>query len=266
MRAEAGTLVLGVDAATGRRSVAVARGRAVLSLVAAEAGAPASGALVEIDAALREASLGAGDIELFAVASGPGSFTGLRSGLATVKALAATLDRPVVGVPTLHAVAHAARPAARVIPMIPAGRGEVFAQLLCAAGADDFRELEPPAHLPPSALIERAGGLGGGLAWAGSGAHLFAEEIRAAAAVAGIPFVILPQGEGVELAGELAEELNGAWALAPPVEVLAPSVARLALARHQAGRATTAQDLRALYVRASDAELKERWLKHAQLP
>ena len=91
-------------------------------------------------------------IELFAVTTGPGSFTGLRSGLATIKAFAATLNRPVVGVPTLHAVAFACGTAGRVLASLPAGRGEVFAQLLSTESGNVLKELSEPFHLSPQAL------------------------------------------------------------------------------------------------------------------
>lgn len=257
MRAETGTLILSLDTASERRSAAVVRGGEVLSLVTAETRASAGGALTEVDAALRRAGVEVGAVELFAVASGPGSFTGLRSGLATVKALAQTLSRPAVGVPTLHALAHAARPAEKFVAVIPAGRGEVFAQFL-SAGEEGVRELGRPAHLKPSALLEKALDSGGGLKWGGAGAHLLAVEIRARAEGAGIPFVKL------STAGEAAPE--GAWALSPPVDVLAPHVAGLGLALFRSGGFVEPGRLQALYVRASDAELKERCLKHEGPP
>ena len=70
------------------------------------------------------------DIDLLAVAAGPGSFTGLRVGIAAIQGLAMALDRRVVPVSTLEAVAFSA-PAAdtHVAAWVDAQRGEVFAQL-----------------------------------------------------------------------------------------------------------------------------------------
>ena len=59
----------------------------------------------EIDDALKRASLGIGDIDALCVTTGPGSFTGLRIGLSTVKGLAYSTGLPVVAVPTLEALA-----------------------------------------------------------------------------------------------------------------------------------------------------------------
>ena len=93
------------------------------------------------------------DVQLFAATSGPGSFTGLRIGLATIKALAATLNRPCVGVPTLHVIAHTAGVSKATVSLLPAGRGEVFVQSFSVAGG--VTELDAASHLPPALAIER---------------------------------------------------------------------------------------------------------------
>ncbi len=86
--------------------------------------------LAAIDAALRAARWRLDDVEGFAVALGPGSFTGLRIGITTVKSLAFATGRPVVGVPTLDGLAwmlpFCAFP---VCPMLDARKGEVYAAL-----------------------------------------------------------------------------------------------------------------------------------------
>lgn len=80
--------------------------------------------LEDIDALLREAGVEPEQVDALAVGIGPGSFTGVRIGLATARALAFALDLPAAGVSTLDALA-AAAPGA--IPVIDAKRGEVFA-------------------------------------------------------------------------------------------------------------------------------------------
>ena len=254
-------LVLSVETATAKRSVALTRGTRLLALSEREVGVSAStSVLSDIDAALQEGASRLSEIDLFAVATGPGSFTGLRAGLATIKSFAATLERPVVGVPTLHAIAHGARPAGRLLALIPAGRGEVFAQCLCVTAGGEVTELEgPPAHLTPQALIAHQGNSRGNLKWAGGGAQASAALIRAGARAASFDFA----EETVEnsSAGEAKDggHERGVWVLARPVEILAPDVAALALRAFRAGLAVGAADLEALYVRASDAELNERW-------
>src|SRR6266849_1667903 len=67
------------------------------------------------------------DISAFAVASGPGSFTGLRVGLAAIKALAEVLGKPIAAVSLLEAVSVAGQSQGRVMAVLDAGRGEVYA-------------------------------------------------------------------------------------------------------------------------------------------
>jgi tRNA threonylcarbamoyladenosine biosynthesis protein TsaB len=241
-------LTLSVETATERRSVAVLRAGRVLSLCERELRDGGGAAvLADIDRALAEASVRVADVELFAAASGPGSFTGLRAGLATVKALAATLGKPVVGVPTLHALAHAARPARKLCALLPAGRGEVFAQMLRVTPDGEVEELGAAEHVPPARLLERMSE--GGVKFAGGGAHKFGELLRERAAALGLNFR--------ELTKAYEEPEEGVWALAPAVESLAADVGALALSRYEAGERGGADELCAIYVRPSDAELNE---------
>jgi tRNA threonylcarbamoyladenosine biosynthesis protein TsaB len=249
-RARGGLLTLGVETATEKRSAAVARGVELLAerLCELREGGTAAGVLEEIDRALADARVRLEEVELFAVAKGPGSFTGLRSGLATLKALAVTLGRPLVGVPTLHALAHAARPAERLVALIPAGRGEVFAQLLGVEEAGVVRELSGPSHVAPARLLESLKGLGGGVKWAGGGAFKYAELIREAAEASGLKFV--------EAADFAASPARDEWLLARTHAGLAADVASLGQSKYLGGGAGVADEVRALYVRPSDAEIK----------
>jgi tRNA threonylcarbamoyladenosine biosynthesis protein TsaB len=247
-------LILSVETATERRSVAVLREGRVLSLCERELRDGGGAAvLADIDRALSEAHLRVADVELFAAASGPGSFTGLRAGLATMKALAATLGRPVIGVPTLHALARAARPAQSLCALLPAGRGEVFAQMLRVALEGEVEEFGPPEHMPPARLLEKMSSAGG-VKFAGGGAHKFEELLRERAAAHGHGFR--------ELTDAREEPREDEWALAPLIESLAAEVGAIALSRYAAGERGGADELCAIYVRPSDAELKEQC--HAQ--
>jgi tRNA threonylcarbamoyladenosine biosynthesis protein TsaB len=252
---EASPLILGLDTATEMRSVAIAHGARVLTCrrgrVQKES---AASVLQDIDEALAAAGVKLGDVELFAVATGPGSFTGLRSGIATIKAFASTLDRPVSGVPTLHAVAYACGRARRVLTSLPAGRGEVFAQLL-SVEEDVVEELSAPFHLSPAALLEKSLTWGGDLTWAGAGAHAHVASIREFA----VERKIVWRGE-VAAEEELDGENDGRarWTLAPLSVSYAEQIAALGLINYRQGSTIVAEDLYALYVRLSDAELNER--------
>ena len=174
------------------------------------------------------------EVDLFAVCAGPGSFTGLRVGLATVQGLALVHDRPILGASTLEVLAYAglwglakddARPAV-VIPWMNAHRGEVFA----ATYAVRSRVVLEPRHAPSvgtaKALLE---------AWA-----------------AEIPETLtLFVGDAVD--ESIADRVCDAF-LSPGSPPLAPVVARLAHVRGLAP-AVPAHAIRPVYVRRPDAEI-----------
>lgn len=113
-------------------------------------------------------------LDRIAVTVGPGSFTGLRVGLAFALGLGAALSRPVVGVTTLHALAASADPDGETLAVIDARRGEIYAQVFVEGrpvGPPTASRLDAPA-IPyarqPLRLI-------------GSGAPLIAERFPSAA-------------------------------------------------------------------------------------
>jgi tRNA threonylcarbamoyladenosine biosynthesis protein TsaB len=124
-------IVLAIDTCDANGSVAVLRG-ADLPQTAVHAGNEeySSWMLPAVESLLRSCGLGLKDIELFAVAPGPGSFTGVRIGLTTVKAWSEVFDRPIVAVSRLEAIAgQAGLDAPYVASFIDAQRGQVFGAL-----------------------------------------------------------------------------------------------------------------------------------------
>ncbi|HEY3020200.1 MAG TPA: tRNA (adenosine(37)-N6)-threonylcarbamoyltransferase complex dimerization subunit type 1 TsaB [Solirubrobacteraceae bacterium] len=118
---------------------------------------------------LDRARLAFGDLDLIAVGTGPGSFTGLRIGVATARALAQATGAPVAGVSTLRALAALPDDAGAetlVLPVVDARRGEVF-----VAGWRGGEEVFRPRAMTPAELVElaEAGGAGERRPWLGVG-------------------------------------------------------------------------------------------------
>src|SRR5262245_1386109 len=203
-------LILAVETATRKGSIALAKGEAVLASQVGDAAVSHSAHLIEmIESVLRDAGVQLSDVDLFAAAVGPGSFTGLRIGLATVKALAVCTERKVVGVNTLAAIAHASRANGRVVSMLPAGRGEVFAQLFSVTNGS-LQALDEAAHLSPRALLEKYG-KESPLCWAGDGAHQQADTLSTWARANNLHVN--------------ESESNSGWRVVPEANNLAASVA-----------------------------------------
>lgn len=246
-------LILSLETATLGGSVYLGRGG--LQLAAREGDAQvsqSSSLLTDINNSIEEAGVSFREVELFACASGPGSFTGLRIGIATLKALSASLKQPCVGIPTLQAVAHAGASSSATVALLPAGRGEVFAQMFSVSEDGAVTELDVAAHLSPQRLVEKYAALTN-LRWAGSGAHLQREFLRSYAQQHGIDFT---EYSGISNSLPSAPAGN-TWELAAKETNLAKHVAILALKAFQSGRLQSPHSLSAIYVRPSDAELKE---------
>jgi tRNA threonylcarbamoyladenosine biosynthesis protein TsaB len=197
-----------------------------------------------IQALLAREGLRVADVDLFAVAVGPGSFTGLRVGMATVQGLALVNGRRVVPVSSLEAVASGARLAGggrRVAAWIDARRGEVFGAVydgtvgasdgLARDAATGLSELAPPTVGVPLAVLHdwRSVLAEAPVAFAGDGARVYRAVIA-------------------DRLGTRVEVLE--WH-----DPLAPIIGTIALARAAAGGAVEPHALVPVYVRRPDAEI-----------
>lgn len=102
--------ILAIDSSAGAASVAVTEDKKILSECYINKGLTHSQTLIPmVDFALKNAGIKTDDIDVFAVTNGPGSFTGVRIGVAAIKGLAMGADKPCCGVSTLEAMANSLR-------------------------------------------------------------------------------------------------------------------------------------------------------------
>jgi tRNA threonylcarbamoyladenosine biosynthesis protein TsaB len=124
-------LLLATDTSGAHSSIALAdcesgKDPAIVELVALTAGAFSAQLVPEIAALLNKHGFTRQQLGAFAVASGPGSFTGLRVGLAAIKAFAEVLEKPIAAVSLLEAVASESRTPGKILAALDAGRKEVY--------------------------------------------------------------------------------------------------------------------------------------------
>jgi len=219
-------LVLALDTTTRLGSVALRRDGALLEV---ETGDPAlthgqrlPGDVMRL---LQRQRLHPADVDLFAVASGPGSFTGLRIGIACMQGLAFANRRQVAGISALDALRATVHESAQVAAWMDAQRGEVFSALY---EGDDCID-GPSAEKPEDVLARWRRRLSDdAIIFVGDGALHYAKTIGQFFADAAIP---------------------------ESVPSLAPTIATLAEAQSTAGLTTSPDAIRPLYVRRPDAEL-----------
>jgi len=225
-------LILAIDTTSAAGSVALLRDVDVVSQVASEEEEPYSTRLFrDVDRVMRHAGLAMTEVELYAVASGPGSFTGVRVGLAAVKAWAEVYRKPVAAVSALEAIAFQAAVHESLIAAIAdAHRGQLFAGMYERVGGA-LRRRGDDVVMPPAECFT-----------------YLADQ------AAGAPFVILTTAAEVVRAALASSAAAGALVEAAD-PALAPAIGRLGHARAQRGELVDALALDAHYVRRSDAEL-----------
>jgi tRNA threonylcarbamoyladenosine biosynthesis protein TsaB len=182
-----------------------------------------------IDSLLRETSLSIRGVQGIALGLGPGSFTGLRIAVSTVKGLAYALKVPVAGVPTLEVLAHNLRYASKAVcPVLDAPKKEVYAALFRGNGEGDMEKIGGDWVLRPEDLCRR---------------------IREST-------VLL--GSGVEAYGEFFRQELGSRVLFAPPELSYPraaNVARVSFSAFQKGMTLDVFSFTPIYLRRSEAEI-----------
>ena len=225
-------LILALDTSSPAGSLAILRDGKVIGVVSTWAEETYSARMFRhLDFLLRELSLDLKQFELFAVASGPGSFTGLRVGLTAVKGWAEVYKKPAVGVSGLEAIAaqsHSAAPL--LIPVLDARRGQIYFGFYRRGGNGLALEGEECVMTPDE----------------------FLEMLRSRAAdtdftiVTPEPEIISRQMSQIEKRTPSVEQVSS---------VLAPLIGRLGYQRAQRGQVSDALSLDANYIRRTDAEL-----------
>jgi tRNA threonylcarbamoyladenosine biosynthesis protein TsaB len=223
--------ILALETATLAGSAALLEGGRVIGLSLLDIALTHSERLMAmVDRLLRDCGWDIAQVEALALSIGPGSFTGLRVGVATVKGLALALGLPVAPVPTLDALAGNLPYAdAPVCPLLDARKGEVYLSLYRWRGGRMERQWEYLA-LPPRAAAERL------------------EP----------PVIVL--GDGVAACLPFLPHLGAGLRVAPASHA-SPSAALVGLLGHAmlaSGDTVAAESLEPLYLRPSEAELKAR--------
>jgi tRNA threonylcarbamoyladenosine biosynthesis protein TsaB len=161
-------------------------------------------------------------IGAFVAASGPGSFTGLRIGLAAVKALAEVLEKPIAAVSLLEVCAVTSGAQGKIMAALDAGRGDVY--------VGEYEISETPAQAPREQILTRSEFLAHAQGW----------------------MVVTPDTVLAEAAGAVGLSVS----TLPPIS--ADAVARLGWRKIQSGEVVTPEQLEANYIRRTDAEMLEK--------
>jgi len=214
--------------------VAVLRNESVLQVVVHDSGEDYSSWLLPAAGqALKASGMEMGSVDGYAVAAGPGSFTGVRVGLTTVKAWGEVYGKRIAAVSRLEAIAvQGALGSSHVAAFVEAQRGQVFGAVFQRT-REGLERLGEEMVIPPGKFIECAAELakGGNISWVSIDAAVLTSEEK---------------WKVREARGEQVESISS---------VLAQAIGRIGTRELAAGRFTDALSLDANYVRRSDAEI-----------
>ncbi len=232
-------LLLATDTSGRSGSIALARGAAngpceVIEVVPLSGGTFSAQLVPQIAALLTKHGFGKHDVGAFAVASGPGSFTGLRIGLAAIKGLAEILEKPIASVSLLEAVAVGAGLQGSIVAFLDAGRGEVY--------CGDYDITGNSAQRRTERLIKRE--------------DLFAAVQRGQRPSSQTQIALTGETTLATSDQSLAEAVRAAGVSVSLVEEIdAGAIARLGWRKIEAGETVSPGQLEANYIRRTDAEI-----------
>lgn len=233
-------LILAFNTTDEHGGAAIYRDTECLAVAANETSASYSITLFQIvEGLLRQTQLSLRDIELFAVAHGPGSFTGIRIGVAAAQAWGTAFSRSVRGISVLEAMVEEARPDTRLaIPILDARRGEFFLSLFERADST-------------SALLRRGEAL---LAKPDAALRLLQQTAGTIHPAHALTCVARQHDVATQALSNDWPQFR--WRMVPGP--LLDRIARCALLACRQGRLQSPAELDAYYIRRTDAEMKWR--------
>jgi tRNA threonylcarbamoyladenosine biosynthesis protein TsaB len=225
-------LILALDTSSPAGSLAILRDEKVIGVVSTWAVETYSARMFRhLEFLLRELSLEMKQFDLFAVAAGPGSFTGLRVGLTAAKGWAEVYKKPVAGVSGLEAIAAQAHSTAPLlIPILDARRGQIYLGFY-RRGENGLALEGEECVMTPSEFLETL-------------------RVRAADSEFTI---VTPESEIIS--GKMSQIEKGTAVVERVSSVLASLIGQIGYRRAQRGQLSDALTLDANYVRRTDAEL-----------
>ena len=237
-------VILSWDTSSKRTSIAISMGHRIIANFEVELDDNRSARLWElIDFLLNAAGLKIDEVDLFAVCTGPGGFTGLRVGISASKGFAAATQKLMVGITSLEALAAAASPAIQACVLTNAYKGEVYWQLF------SFDESGLPIAETPAKV------------------SLLSEALDRMMVVKDLTFL----GDGADSAAETIIQYNKTvltseenkpssplgWSIKKVSGFLAAPIARLAYDKFLLGQAVAPEEVKACYVRSADVKIKQ---------
>ncbi len=220
--------ILALDTASNAGGVALSRNSEVIGLYMAKTPLKYSERLIDwLDFLLKQHEITMAQVDCFAVAAGPGSFTGLRIGVAAAKAFGQAVGRPVIAVSSLEALAFRFRHVSSLVaPVVDARRQQIYAAVYEAGAKEPHARVPEDVGRPEEWVRKLPEDV---YTFVGDGAVLYRSTI----------LNLLPRSRVIDSDNCVLKEL-----------------CQLAYLRHSQGKETGAEAVKANYIRPPDVQLK----------